>query len=172
MSLDAITTADLEQTKVSSRPFGERPALIGLLVALLLGWSLAVPFFLNSWYVSEYNPFGGVVLLTGTILFCFYMWCFTRQLLSESQLKFTLEFSNSGVTFSSYDSKNQRGGSESMRWKELKSADYYSPTDLESLLLHSSAKDLEIPLWAFPAPAKKSIIESVIGQGVQLHTIP
>jgi hypothetical protein len=100
------------------------------------------------------------------------MWCFTGQLLSESQLKFTLELSSTGVTFSSYDAKKHKGERESLGWKELESADYYSPTDLESLLLHSRAKDLEIPLWAFSARAKKSIIESVKGHNVQLHTIP
>lgn len=100
------------------------------------------------------------------------MWILTKQLVQESHEKYTLEFGNLGLILLTYDPKTKARKIGSINWKDIESIEYYSPTDVESLLLRSADQDLEILLWAFSNNAKTAIVNFIKGQGLRLVTMP
>lgn len=167
-----MAIAQLKTARYTSRPFPERSAVVFLVIAAALGWVLGASFLIVSLQLLSYNVTIGLIHLAATLAFFCYMWILTKQLVQESHEKYTLEFGNLGLILLTYDPKTKARKIRSINWKDIESIEYYSPADVESLLLRSADQDLEIPLRAFSNNAKTAIVNFIKGQGLRLVTIP
>jgi len=138
--------------------------------AFLFGaWLMTILWYAVSIILLHCNKSWGALILFCTVAFTVYLVLASLKLVANLSRTFRLVMFADGVYLTTQNIHSRK--IQTIRWKNVESAELYNYKDLSSVTLCGSEKALEIPLWAFPS-RQEEIIDLIQNYHVPLIRVP
>ncbi len=138
--------------------------------AFLFGaWLMTILWYAVSVTLFYYNKWWGALILFCTVAFTVYLISASKKLMSNLSRTFRLVMFADGVYLTSQDNKSR--DVQTIRWRDVKWAEFYNCKDLSSVILRGYEKSVEIPVWAF-STRKEEILDVIQNHHVPLMRVP
>lgn len=154
-------------SRPSGKNFGAPAMMIGLVLASIL---LGAAVWVGVWQMQSSILLGALTLLCTASLALYLLFLVYRSSKENSASELILE--DETITLSSFAQNNKIESTQIISLDEIRVAEYYPSDDSGSILLRSSATDLDIPICLFGRECESQLIDFLRANGIRVVEIP